>query len=111
MAWRAGDVELVVSPEILGEYSRVGEVLRRRYEGVDLGPVLDLVATQVEVVDAPALREPLVTDPDDDKFFACAVAGGVSVVVSGDRAVRRASGWRGITVCSPRAFVDKYLGK
>ena len=37
--------------------------------------------------------------------------GVVGLVVSGDKALQRASGYKGVTVLSPRQFVDKYLKK
>ena len=49
------------------------------------------------------------SDPDDDKFFACALAGGVHLIVSGDKHLRNASGIFGIRVLLPRAFVDNHL--
>jgi predicted nucleic acid-binding protein len=62
------------------------------------------------MVDAPgALPEPVCSDPDDDKFLACAVAAGAPVVVSGDAALLKVSGWNGIDVLKPRTFVDRYL--
>lgn len=67
------------------EYHRVGRLLAARHEGVDLEPVLALVAARADVVDAPDLPEKVCPDPDDDKFLACAMAGEAPVVVSGDK--------------------------
>ena len=50
-------------------------------------------------------------DPDDDKFLACAVAAGVSCIVSGDKHLLRVSWYRGIEVLKPRAFVGRYLAE
>lgn len=108
-AWRSGRLNLVISPEILEEYRRVGEILREDYDGVDLGPILHLVTMGAELVAAPPLKERVVTDPDDDKFLACALASKAQVIVSGDRALLKVSGWHGLTVLSPRAFSDEYL--
>jgi predicted nucleic acid-binding protein len=48
-------------------------------------------------------------DPDDLKFLACALAGGARIVVTGDRALLRASGFRGLEVVTPREFVRRHL--
>lgn len=48
-------------------------------------------------------------DPDDLKFLACALGGGASLVVSGDRALLRASGFQGVEVVTPRDFVRRHL--
>jgi predicted nucleic acid-binding protein len=49
------------------------------------------------------------SDPDDDKFLACAMAGGVGVIVSGDKDLLEQSGWSGIRVLRPRQFTDEFL--
>ncbi|NIM99892.1 MAG: PIN domain-containing protein, partial [candidate division Zixibacteria bacterium] len=35
-AWRDGEVQLAVSPEIVEEYQRVGKALANQFPGVDL---------------------------------------------------------------------------
>ena len=60
-----------------------------------------------------SFRRPLVLvvedDPDDDKFLACALAAGISVIVSGDKRLRAVSGWNGIEILTPRQFIDRYV--
>lgn len=99
----------VISASILEEYRRVGLVLAERYEGVDLEALLTLLAVHSEAVEAPDLTETVCEDPDDDKFLACAVASGTSVIISGDKHLLRVSGWAGIQVLAPRQFVDRFL--
>jgi putative PIN family toxin of toxin-antitoxin system len=108
-AWRDGDIEIVASAEILDEYRRVGEELSHQFPGVDIEPFLALLAVGADMVIAPELPEPVSQDPDDDKFLACAIAGRCEVVVSGDKHLKKVTGYRGIDVLSPRAFVDCYL--
>jgi putative PIN family toxin of toxin-antitoxin system len=110
-AWRDNKVKIVASAEIIEEYRRVGEELANRFSGVDLEPFLVLLAVEAEVVIAPALPEPVCEDTDDDKFFACALAGGCELIVSGDRHVKQASGYRGVVVKTPRKFVEENLKK
>lgn len=109
IAWRDRRVDLVLSSEILTEFQAIGDELAAQFPGVDLTPWLELVSTVGVVVDAPPLAEPVCRDPDDDKFLACALAGRTKIVISGDKALRATSGFRGVTVLSPRQFVDKYL--
>ncbi len=108
-AWRDGRVQPVISASILEEYRRVGLVLTERYDGVDLEPMLTLLAVHSEAVEAPDLSGSVSEDPDDDKFLSCAVASGASVIVSGDKHLLRVSGWSGIQVLTPRQFVDRFL--
>jgi len=109
-AWRDGKVQIVLSAEILDEYQRVGRILAETYPGIDLEPFLALLAVEAEIVEAPALSASVSSDPDDDKFLACADASGVGVIVSGDRHLLAHDGWRGLRVLRPRRFADEFLG-
>jgi putative PIN family toxin of toxin-antitoxin system len=110
-AWTVGRVELVLSPAILDEYRRVGAELAAKYPARSeaLTPVLALIAMNASMVDAAPLPERVSTDPDDDKFLAAAIAAEARMVVSGDQDLLEVSGWRGIEVLTPRAFVDRHL--
>ena len=108
-AWKSRRIKLVLSPEILAEYQATGEELAAKFTGVDLDPWMDLVATLAVVVDAPPLAEQICTDPDDDKFLACAIASRTKIVASGDKALLVASGFKGVSVLTPRQFVDRHL--
>lgn len=76
-AWRSGRIRPVLSAEIFEEYGRVVDDLKARYSGVDLEPFLTLLAVEGEIVEAPPLAEPVSSDPEDDKFLACALAAGL----------------------------------
>jgi len=108
-AWRDGWIDLVVSPDILEEYRRVGEELESRFQGVSIAPFLALAAMHARVVEPLELTEAVATDPDDDKFFACALAADCRLIISGDKHVLAASGFRSIEVVKPRQFVDRFV--
>ena len=108
-AWRHGRVSLVVSPEIMDEYRRVAHELAEQFPGVDPGPPLELLAIHAQVVNAPGLPEQVCTDADDDMFLACAVASKTRIITTGDKALLKTSGYAGIAVLTPRAFVDRHL--
>jgi len=82
-AWQSGDFELVVSQEILDEYRRVGRYLAEEHLNIDLTPILTFVIEHAKVYEPARLKEPVCEDPDDDKFLACALASGSTVIVSG----------------------------
>ena len=105
-AWRDGRIEVVVSNEIIQEYVRVGERLSARFPGVDFEHALDRITTSATLVSAPPLPEPVCEDRDDDKFLACAVAGGAEFVVSGDKALLATSPYRNVIVIRSHAFMD-----
>ena len=102
-AWQSGEFELVVSQEILDEYRRVGEIMAEERPKIDL--------EHAKVYKSAKLKEPVCEDPDDDKFFACALASGSSVIISGDKHLLKVSGYQGIEVLKPREFLDKYLAE
>jgi putative PIN family toxin of toxin-antitoxin system len=108
-AWRDGNVQLVVSAQILDEYQRVSEILAAQFPGVDPFPILDLLTVKAELSTAPSLPERVSDDPDDDRFLACALASKAKIVVSGDKHLLRVSGYHGIQVVRPRQFVADYL--
>ncbi len=108
-AWRRGEVEIVLSLEILAEYQETAVELSHGFPGVDMTPWLEFLTLKASIIDAPALPEHVCTDPDDDKFLACALASRTKLIVSGDKALRRTSGYGGIEVITPRQFVDRHL--
>jgi putative PIN family toxin of toxin-antitoxin system len=108
-AWASGTLELVISPEILDEYRRVANELSTRFEGVDISSLLDAVTVKSLICAAEPMPEQVCDDPDDDKFLACALASGAKTVITGDRALLRLDGFRGLEITTPRDFVDAYL--
>jgi putative PIN family toxin of toxin-antitoxin system len=110
-AWRDERIELIVSPEILEEYRRVGEEMEKKFPGVEVAPFLELLAIEATMVEAKPLSEAVCTDPDDDKFLACALSSKAKVICSGDKALLKTSGYCGIEVLTPRNFADRFLGE
>lgn len=55
-------MKLVVSPEILEEYIRVGELLHFKYPQVDIKPFMSLLMVQGEIVLAEPLPEQVCED-------------------------------------------------
>jgi putative PIN family toxin of toxin-antitoxin system len=47
----------------------------------------------------------VVSDPDDNKFFECALEGGAHFIVSGDAAVQAVKQYQGIHILSPALFL------
>ena len=108
-AWRRGRIEFVVSIKILDEYRQVGEQLAKQFPVVQLEAFLELLTLRARIVKAPPLKEKVCSDPDDDKFLACAIASGTRTICSGDKALLKASGYKGITVLNPKDFVVAHL--
>ena len=98
-----------MSTEILQEYLNVAERLADRYAGVEYEGILGLIIQNAELVQTSDLPEPVSEDPDDDKFLACALAGDSTTIVSGDSDLLNVSGFCGIKVLTPKAFVSEFL--
>ncbi len=108
-AWKVGQISLAASPEIIEEYVATAEALSTRYESIPLEPILAHIVRYSDLWQSPPLAEQVCSDPDNDKFLACALASGAESVVSGDKALQRVSGYRNIRVVSPRQFVNTML--
>ena len=54
-AWQKKRIEIVVSPEILEEYCRIGERLADQFEDVPLEPLLTLLVANAVIVEARQL--------------------------------------------------------
>ena len=108
-AWREKRIDVVVSPDILEEYRRVGEHLETQFTDVSLAPFLALLVMNAEIIEPPDLPEQVSRDSDDDKFIACALAGGCHVIISGDKDLLSISGYRGVKVVAPREFLESVI--
>ncbi|MEO7086837.1 MAG: putative toxin-antitoxin system toxin component, PIN family [Gemmatimonadaceae bacterium] len=110
-AWQNDHLEIVLSPAILAEYYESGADLALRYGAIDtpLASILALVTQPATIIDAPDLPGQVSTDPADDKLLACAIAAHVPLIITGDTHLLRVNGWGGITIVTPRQFVDRYL--
>ena len=107
-AWTSGAFVLVLSPPVLDEFRRVGREFAKGRAPLDaaLDALLALIAVHATVIDAPRLKARVSADPDDDMLLAAAIAGEAGYVVSGDKHLLDVTGWNGITVLKPRAFLD-----
>lgn len=108
-AWHDGKVNLVISVEILDEYRRVAAELAQEFSGVDVSRILDLLTVGAEIVDAPPLPQPVCSDPADDKFLACAVAGSAKYIVTGDKQLLKVLRYGNSEIVNPRSFVESQL--
>jgi putative PIN family toxin of toxin-antitoxin system len=104
---------LALSPEIIVEIVDVlhRSSLRHRLPQVDeiaVGRALTIIG-EAEVVE---LRERLdvCRDPNDNKFFECAVAAGADYIVSEDRDILDVGAYRGIKMATAKEFIGVLTG-
>jgi putative PIN family toxin of toxin-antitoxin system len=108
-AWSYGKFRLVLSPEILDEYTRVAAELAGKFPDIDIRRILDLIVVRSEVCSPAALPQRVCEDPHDDKFIAAAIDSRTKVIISGDKHLLRVSGYQGVSVLTPRQYVVQYL--
>ena len=108
-AWLHGQLEIVVSHEILEEYFEVCERLSLRYPNIDITQILMLIVQNCHTVDPLPLPESASSDADDDKFIACALASDTKVIISGDSDLLALSSYENIQVVTPREFTDRHI--
>lgn len=108
-AWHGGELQLVVSPEILDEYYEVCERISVRYPDIDIAPILVLIARNSQVVESPPLTDQVSRDADDEKFIACAIASDTRTIISGDNDLLTVSGYESVQIVTPREFVDRHI--
>ena len=108
-AWANKKFQLVLSQPILDEYQRVSEELSSKFSSIDISQILDFVMIHGLFVDTRDISITVCDDPDDDKFIECAVAGNCKNIISGDKHLLKLSEYRGISVQTPRDFVDRHL--
>lgn len=110
-AWREGDVQIALSPEIIDEYIKVARTLTEKFPDIETDPILTLIVANSNIVQTPPLPYPACEDPDDNKFLAGALASESKIIISGDKHLLKLPVYQGITILTPRAFTDQYLRK
>ena len=109
---RGGNLELAITGAIrLFEHcgANCGYDLPVSFKGVDVAPWIALLEAHATLVEPESLPGQVCTDPGDDMFIACALAARAHIICSGDKALLKTSGYRGIEVLKPREFADRYL--
>ena len=108
-AWQQKKLKMVISPSILDEYARVGDILAKKYLGVDVAPILELITIHSELFLPQSLPAPVSRDPDDDKFIALAIAANCKIIISGDKDLLVVRRYDGVEIIKPGDFVKQYL--
>ncbi len=106
-SWAERRCEALVSPAILAEYAEVTDRLQTRYP--DRTPVRWAAAlgASAELVFPNVRLRGVTSDPDDEMFLECAVAGEAHFLVTGDkRHLQSRVEVRGVRIVSPVAFLE-----
>jgi len=109
-AWKNGVVEIIATVEILAEYEAVLRRIAEKHGEIDPEPILRLILSKTTLVEGAEVHPSACEDPDDLKFLSAAIGGAAPIIVSGDKHLLDASGYRGVTVLQPAAFVSRLEG-
>ena len=107
-----GEVELVLSKDILNEFSAV--LLYPEIQEKIKNKHLEMNRTIAKVVSVSTIIEPelkldeIKDDPDDNKILECAVAGGVDFIVSNDKHLLKLKKVQGIPIITSDEFIQMY---
>ncbi len=105
----SGRYELVLSPEIIREILDVlhRSTLRQRFPQIDEVAVERALAIiETATVVEPEDRLAVCRDPNDDKFFECAVAGGAAYIVTEDQDILALGSFQGVRCVSAHEFIN-----
>jgi putative PIN family toxin of toxin-antitoxin system len=103
--WADGRFELIVSPSIIDEYLRTCDRLGASHPALAYEAILAALIGHATLAADVVHDEAVTADPDDDKFMLCA-RDNSALVVSGDGLLLATSGWAGVRVLTPRAFLN-----
>lgn len=104
--WKRGDITWCLSQNILDEYVAVLQRLGLN-DKTELTELFKLFSYNHHAVFSmhPKPVKVVEKDPDDDKFFACALALDASYIISGDKEVLKINHYMGIKILSPANFL------
>jgi putative PIN family toxin of toxin-antitoxin system len=100
---------IVLSPEIVREVLDVlhRSGLRERFPQLnDIAVHRALAIIETAEVVEPEIEVKICRDPNDDKFFACALAGRAAYIVSEDKDILAVGEYKGVTTVSAGQFID-----
>ncbi|MFZ2486305.1 MAG: putative toxin-antitoxin system toxin component, PIN family [Candidatus Rickettsiella isopodorum] len=108
-AWHEKRIKIIYSLEILDEYSRVSDILFRKYPGVNITPFINLMIRDAELFTPIKLKSSVSRDIDDDKFITVALAAKCQLIVSGDKALLSIAKYENLKIINSSEFIKKYL--
>ena len=103
--WRAGDLQMVLSPEIMAEYESVLNRPKFRLPKWVVQDMLAYVCASAEWVTPVAEESGIARDPSDDKFLFAATSGSVNWLVSADPDLLELKEFRDIPIVPPWEFL------
>lgn len=108
--WKNQLITLCLSKNIIEEYVEVLQRIGLKNEK-ELEELLRLIAKGYNCIftaKTPSLKI-VEKDPDDDKFFECAVALNAQFIISGDKEVLKIKNYGSIEIVTPTEFLEMFI--
>jgi len=106
----SGELVLCFDARILSECDDVLKRPKFRFEPDKVDALFDFIVNRGKAVATSPLPEPL-PDPDDEPFLTVAIAGRVACLVTENRSHFPARLRQGVTLFSPREFLNGYRSR
>lgn len=110
-AWRQQGYILVTSEAILAEIERVLRYprIRDRYHIAESDIARLLTSLRADALVVPGIHSipQACSDPDDDKFLACAIEAQADCIVSGDPDLLTLGSYEGVAILKPHEFLAR----
>ncbi|WP_028322829.1 putative toxin-antitoxin system toxin component, PIN family [Desulfatiglans anilini] len=106
---RGGEIELVLSPEILSEiqavlhYPKIKKIHQLQPKAIDA--FLKYIASIAQIVQPAKRLDVIKDDPSDNIYLECAVEGHTDFIVSGDHHLTDLKAYEGIRIMDPATFL------
>ena len=108
--WLVSGSVLLVTEDVLAEYSVVLERLASRYPSIHARSLFQLIALRSKLVGVKDVPHDACADANDLKFLACALGGKGKWIISGDKHLLEVDGWKGIRIVKPAEFITDQIG-
>ncbi len=73
--WRNGRLKIVLSPEILEEYQKVGKELESSHAPLRISPFLELLVAHAQMIHSPSILPPIREDHGTISFWPARLSG------------------------------------
>ena len=105
--WRKGMISPLLTRETFQEFRRVLEYPKFALTRNEIALFLEEeILPFFTVVEVKEMTKRVCRDPDDDKFIACALAGKVDYLISGDADLLTLKSYETIKITTPSQFLE-----
>ena len=102
--WLEDNFEIMITVEILAEYTRIMKELNKKYKLDIVDQILEKILDHADMIHAPRFPSQQCEDPDDDRLLECAYHGKADFLVSGDKLLLKMNPFHKVKILTPGEF-------